>query len=68
MRGWKAISFKQFATYCRYASLKDGNWVYTACNDPNTHYSRCSACICLPWRKLGRADIKVSKITKHNSG
>ena len=67
MRGWKAVAFDQFVRYCKYYGVKldqcDGN----RCNDPHTKFVRCSQSICLPWRKLGRADIKVSKITANNT-
>lgn len=67
MRGYKVISFEQFKQLC-------GKYKFTLldkqiCDDQMNHYSGCDCCasFCFKWRKLSRADIKVSKITKHNS-
>jgi len=67
MRGWKPINFNEFRDLC-------GQWKYNCraeqrCGNENNFYTGafCSASSCSFWRKLGRANITVSKITTHNN-
>ena len=63
MRGWKAISFDQFKSLCMFRQPDEAPNGLDACFDDRTSFGSCSACICVKWRKLGRADIMVEKIT-----
>lgn len=66
MRGWKAINFEQFSAQCKYVTKKILGSKYAMCCDKTQ--SMCFCCVdCRYWRKLGRADIKVSKITANNN-
>lgn len=63
MRGYKVISFEQFKKLCgKYKHTLSSKCI---CDNQLNHYSGCDCCasFCFEWRKLGRADIKVSKIT-----
>jgi hypothetical protein len=68
MRGWKVISFEQFSAMC---NDKDCGDYETFClrdtPDACGWINHCSAAFCPLWRKIGRADIKVEKITAHNT-
>jgi hypothetical protein len=66
MRGWKAVSFKQFSEFCKYrknisknSNICDNNGTYSGCE--------CCASFCSNWRNLGRADLAVKKISSTNT-
>ena len=65
MRGWKAISFKQYSELCKFRQAI--HFEKGFCSNDGT-YSGCECCatFCRQWRKLGRADIKVIKISIPN--
>lgn len=69
MRGWKAISFEQFKEACE-NHMWDNKKNFDVCRRgfEASNHLQCCATLCLMWSKLGRADIKVSKITANNSG
>lgn len=69
MRGWKPIAFKTFKDVCeeyQWSSTNNFDVCYSVFE--NSKGLECCASFCSKWRKLGRADIKVSKITEHNRG
>jgi hypothetical protein len=67
MRGWKPIDLDDFESICKFRSEQIQDTGYYCCGDKSQSGYFCIVTECRRWRKLGRADIKVSKITKHNS-
>jgi hypothetical protein len=66
MRGWKAVNFDQFHIVCdEWKRVAVGKLI---CNSESNSYAGCDCCptFCHKWRKLGRAGIRVVKVTAHN--
>lgn len=66
MRGWKAVSFKQFSWMCSACDIGEDGIRRCYYSDYNKNGAVCANSTCPRWRKIGRADIKVVKITSTN--
>lgn len=68
MRGWKPISIVQIQGICKFNTYDKAMYNGLRCEDIGNYCfgHLCAPSICTRWRKLGSADIKVSKITANN--